>query len=212
MDSNSSIFNAKLKYNSEYGINIDKRVIYVFGELNEEIGTNLRMRYDILSLWYKEIENKKFEDITLDISSYGGNIHAITSTLDFYDEILREDGVKVNTKAQGVCMSAATILLAGGTGDRMATQRCKIMLHDIQVDGMGGTAKQLQSAMDVLANDQIELFSFYAQFSRRDEGPLEQKELIKEAKKWLKKYTKDGIDHYISSKEALELKLIDKVL
>lgn len=208
----NSLLALKLKYNSEYVMNIDKKVIYIFGELNEEIGTQLRLKYDILTQWYKDVNNEKIENITLDISSYGGNIHAITSALDFYDEVLREDGVIVNTKAQGVCMSAATILLAGGTGERTATKRCKIMLHDIQVDGMGGTAKQLQSAINDLINDQIELFSFYAMFSNRGENKLEGKELIKEAQKWLKKFTKDGIDHYITSQDALSLRLIDKVL
>ena len=205
-------FAEKLKYSIEYGINFDKRIIYVFHELTEDIGTNLRIKYDLLKQWWKQVEEKEFKDITLDIASFGGSIYAITSALDFYDEVLREDGVTVNTKAQTICMSAATILLAGGTGERVATKRCKFMLHDIQVDGMGGTAKQMQSQMTNLSAEQIELFSFYAEFARRGKEPLSKKELEREAKKWLKKYTKDGIDHYISADEALELNLLDRIL
>lgn len=205
-------FFEKLKYSTEYGVNFDKRVIYVSGELTEEIGTHLRIKYDLLTNWYNNIEGKKIKDITIDIASYGGNIHSITSALDFYDEVLREDNVIVNTKAQSVCMSAATILLAGGTGERTATKRCKFMLHDIQIDGMGGTAKQMLSAMANLTDDQLELFSFYALFSHKGNEPLIGSELTRETKKWLKKYTKDGVDHYLSATTIWELNLIDRVL
>lgn len=208
----NNYFTDKLKYSIEYGINFDKKIIYILHELTEDIGTNLRLKYDMLKQWWKEIEQKEFKDITLDIASFGGSIYAITSALDFYDEVLREDGVLVNTKAQTICMSAATILLAGGTGERMATARTKFMLHDIQVDGMGGTAKQMQSQMTNLSAEQIELFSFYAQFSRKGKTQLTSKELEKEAKKWLKKYTKDGVDHYLSAQEVLELNLLDRIL
>lgn len=213
METNQTKFLAeKLKYTVEYGINFDKKIIHVFGELSEEIGTNLRVKYDILKQWYQHVEGKELGDITLHIASYGGSIYAITSALDFYDELKREDNVLVNTKAEGVCMSAATILSCGGTGKRMATKRCKFMLHDLQIDGMGGTAKQLQSAMANITEEQLELFSFYAQFSRRGQEDLNEKDLAKEAKKWIKKYTKDGADHYISAADALELNLIDEVL
>lgn len=205
-------FAEKLKYSTEYGINFDKRIIYVMHELTEDIGTNLRVKYDLIKQWWKNIEKEEFHDITIDIASFGGSIYAITSALDFYEELKREDNVLVNTKAQTICMSAATILLAGGTGERTATKRCKFMLHDIQVDGMGGTAKQLQSLMTNLNEEQIELFSFYAEFARKGKEPLEPKELKKEALKWLKKYTKDGVDHYITSQKAMELNLIDRVL
>lgn len=206
------IFTQKLKYSAEYGINFDNRVIYVSSELTEDIGTTLRIKYDIIKQWYKHVEEKPLTEITLDIASFGGSIYAITSALDFYDELKREDNVLVNTKAQTICMSAATILVAGGTGTRVATKRCKFMLHDIQVDGMGGTAKQMQSAMLNLSSEQVELFSFYAEFARKGKEPLTEKELKKEAQKWLKKYTKDGIDHYVSAQEVMELNLIDRVL
>lgn len=211
MDKNLTQLDIKLKYNSEYAINIDKKLIYISGELDEEIGTNLRIKYDILTQWYKEIEKEEIKSITLDISSYGGNIHAITSALDFYDELLREDNILVNTKAQGVCMSAATILLAGGTGTRYATKRTKFMLHDIQVDGMTGSAQQMQLAMSNLKDEQTELFGFYAEFSNKGKK-ISEKKLEKESKKWIKKYTKDNSEHYLSSQEMLDLKLIDIIL
>ena len=201
----------KLKYISEYAINFDKRIIYVFGELNEEVGTNLRIKYDILKQWWNRIEKKEFSDITLDIASYGGQIYSITAALDFYYELGLE-GVKVNTKAQGICMSAATVLLSGGTGERIATPRCKFMLHDMQIDGVGGTAMQVQNTVKNIGNEQMEMFTLYAEFARKGQEPLGEKELKAEGKKWMKRFTKDSFDHYLTSTEDLKLNLIDKIL
>lgn len=201
----------KLKYITEYGLDIEKRVIYVFGELTEDLGTFLRIRFQVIKEWWDTVYNKKFDSITLDISSFGGSIYSITSALDFYDELLL-DGIKVNTKAHTICMSAATILLAGGTGERTATKRCKFMLHDLQIDNMEGTAKQLQSYMDNINESKIEFFSYYADFANRGNKKYNEKELMREAKKWMKKYTKDNSDHYLSSDEMLKIKLIDKVV
>lgn len=208
----NKVFADKLKYAAEYGINFDKRRIYLSQELTEDIGTNLRIKYDLIKQWWEHVEGKKFSDITLEISSFGGSIYAITSALDFYDEIKREDNILVNTKAHTVCMSAATILLAGGTGHRTATKRTKMMLHDLQImGGLDGSAKQLQSTMLNINEEQIEMFSYYAQFANKD-VTFTEKELEKEAKKWIKKYTKDNTEHYLSAQEMLDLKLIDEVL
>ena len=203
-------FSEKLQYNADFALNLDTRTIYLFGMLTEEIGTNLRVKYNIIKAWWNTVEQKEFNDITIDISTGGGSIYSIPGALDFYDE-LKAEGVLVNTKAQTICMSAATILLAGGTGERTATKRCRFMLHDIQVDGMGGTTRQLQSAMKNLNEEQMELFTYYAQFARKGQKQLEGNALKKEALAWIKKYTSDATDHYISAEEILKLKLIDRV-
>ena len=201
----------KLKYISEYAINLDNRIIYIFGELSEDIGTTLRVKYDLLKQWWDRVENKSFNDITLDIASYGGQIYSITAALDFYYELGLE-GVTVNTKAQGICMSAATVLLSGGTGIRTATPRCKFMLHDMQIDGVGGTAMQVQNTVKNIGFEQMEMFMLYAEFARKGKEPLNEKDLKAEGKKWMKRFTKDSFDHYLTSAEVLKLNLIDKLI
>lgn len=201
----------KMRYVSEYAINFDERIIYVFGELNEDIGTNLRVKYDLLKNWWEHVIKESFTDITLDISSCGGSIYSINAALDFYYE-LELKGIKVNTRAQGICMSAATVLLTAGTGERTAFPRCRFMFHDLQIEGVGGTANQVQHTAKTITEEQMELFALYAQYSRKGQEPLSEKELVKEAKKWHKKFTKDGFDHYITAKEAKELNLIDRII
>lgn len=208
----SQIFEEKLKYTSEFKLDLDKRIIYISGELDENMGTELKTKFNIINTWWKEIEKNTFKDITIDISSMGGSIYAITGALDFYYELQKYYKIKVNTKAQGICMSAATVILAGGTGDRTSLPLSKFLLHDIQTEGTGGTATQVLSEARTLSKEQLELFSFYAQFSRKGLPELSKKELTREAKKWLKKFTKGGADFYISADEMLKLKLIDKIL
>jgi hypothetical protein len=57
----------------------------------------------------------------------------------------------------------------------------------------------------------MEIFSMYAEFSKKGQEVSDSKELVKDAKKWHKRFTKDGNDHYISAEEMLSLNLIDKV-
>jgi ATP-dependent protease ClpP protease subunit len=201
----------KLKYTSELAINFDERIIYLFAELEANLGTYLRVRFDLMKLWLHEIEDKKIHDITIDISSYGGNLDAVSGALDFYYEMSRHD-ILVHTRAQGVCMSAATILLAAGTGTRASYPHTKYMLHGVQVEGVEGTASQVKQTAKTISADELEFFSYYAKFSRRGQPELSEKELLRETKKWHKKYTKDSFDHYASAKEMLELKLIDSIL
>jgi ATP-dependent protease ClpP protease subunit len=204
-------FEEKLKYSTEYAINIDERIIYLFAEFEANLGTILRVRYDLIKLWWDEVKDKKFDDITIDISSYGGTIDSINGAFDFFHE-LSSKGIKVNTRAQGVCMSAATVLLAGGTGVRSSFPFCSFMLHDLQCEGIEGTANQVKHSVKTISDEQLTFFSYYAKFARRGKDPLTEKELLQEAKKWHKKYTKDGVDHYITPIKMKELNLIDHIL
>ncbi|MEO6305626.1 MAG: ATP-dependent Clp protease proteolytic subunit [Bacteroidia bacterium] len=201
---------SKMKYISEFALNFETNTIHVFGELNEELGTSLRVKFDLLKQW-ADIGGEEIKEITLDISSPGGSIYAIYAALDFFYE-LKTQGILVNTRAHGICMSAATVLLSGGTGNRIALPRCKFMLHDVQIEGIGGTANQVAHSAKTLTEDQMGIFTMYAEFSRKGQEPFGEKDLIKEAKKLHKRFTKDGFDHYITPEQMLELNLIDSVI
>jgi len=206
-------FMDKYKILLEDAIDLDNKIIYLFGDLEEDLGTLLRLKFRVLETYWKEEKDSSLDTVSLDISSFGGSIYSIFAALDFYDELKFEKNILVNTKAQGICMSAATILLFGGTGTRMASKRCKLMLHDIQISGLEGSATQLKANMKTLEKEQEELFQFYAQFSREKDTPeLSGNKLKKETKKWMDKIAKNSIEHHISSKQALDFKLIDGIL
>jgi len=206
-------FHDKYKILLEDAIDLDKKIIYLFDELQDNIGTILRVKYAALKLYWEEVKNKKFNDIIVDISSFGGSVYAIYAALDFYDELKNEDNVLVNTKAQGICMSAATVLLSGGTGIRTATKRCKFMLHDMQISDISGSATQVAKQMETIKIEQEELFAFYAQYTRK-KGTSELTGVVlkKETKKWMDRFASNSMEHFISAKEALELGLCDRII
>ena len=76
-------FQEKIKLIGEYSVDPDKRIIYVSGVLTEEIATELRLKYALIKAWLSDVKNEKFNDSTLDISSFGGSIYAINAALDF---------------------------------------------------------------------------------------------------------------------------------
>lgn len=201
----------EMKYSVTYGISFDTNTILISGELNDEIGTDLKIKYNLLKIWNKNLKKDPLKEINLEISSYGGSIYSIFSAFDFFYE-LKQEGVLVNTKAHGICMSAATVLLAGATGKRYSYPNVRFMLHDVQIEGVGGTANQVQHTAKTISDEQMQLFAMYAKFSNKGAVEFTEKELLREAKKWHKKYTKDGVDHYLTPEEILKINLIDEIL
>lgn len=206
-------FGEKYKILIEENIDLDNRIIYITGDLDDDFGTTLRIKYAGLKLYWDEEIKKPFTDITIDINSCGGSIYAISAALDFYDDLKSNNGVLVNVRAQGICMSAATVILAGATGERTAFKRCKFMLHDIQMSTPDATVTQMKDYMKTVSKEQLEFFSFYAEFSREKGSPqLTSTELKREATRWMKKFAGKSIDNYISSEYVLKLKIIDRII
>lgn len=102
--------------------NINKRVIKLFGSVNEE---NSRKVVHALM----EMENKEYrDDIDFYINSYGGGAY---NALSIYD-VIQNLKCKVNTIGIGKCMSAGSLLLMSGTGVRKAYKNTRIMIHGMQ--------------------------------------------------------------------------------
>ena len=74
-------------------------------------------------------------DINLNIASYGGDVYAMLGLVDY----IRSLPVKVNTHCVGTCMSAASVLLASGTGKRTMTKHSTVMVHEGQAFEAGKT-------------------------------------------------------------------------
>lgn len=202
----------KYKILTEDAVDLDTRTIYLFEELDSNLGTALRLKYAAIKAYWQDELKQEFKDISVNISSYGGAIYSIHAALDFYDE-LKEQQILVNTIAQGVCMSAATIVLAGATGIRTASKRCRFMLHDIQVENTGGnSATQLIQFAKTLDEEQQEFFKFYVQYSRPKGTPeLNEAELKRGVKKWIKRFGNNSLDHYVTADVVKELGLIDTI-
>ena len=205
----------KLDFISTHGINLDNKLIYMCGDIELNQGMILRQKYDMIKTYWDHFsrENKLtkkekkeiFNTITIILNSFGGEACAILSVLDFYDYILQVDNIKTNILADTNCYSAATWMVAGATGTRGATKRCRFMVHEIQITGIGGTLTQAKSTQQEIERQQEELYELYATLTNKNKK-LSSSELEKQIKYWKELCFKET---YLSSTEALKLGLID---
>jgi ATP-dependent Clp protease protease subunit len=95
-------------------------------------------------------------------------------------------------------MSMGALLLAGGAeGKRMALPNAKVMIHQVWTGGFGGQATDIE----IRARETLSL-------KRRIEEII-----ARHAKQELEKVTKDmERDYFLSSEEAKEYGLIDRVI
>ena len=130
--------------------------------------------------------------INLNIASYGGDVYAMLGLVDYIQGL----DVKVNTHCVGTCMSAASVLLACGTGERTLTRHSTVMVHE-------GSAFEQGKSSDVMR------------------GVEHLKDLQKDINVLLSEVTKKDRDFwediqrndtYLSSEQCLEYGLVDKVI
>ena len=162
---------------------------------------------------YYRTEKEPLHEINIVINSFGGDANAIASVLDFFEEIKKRDTVLVNIQAEGVCMSAATFIVGGATGVRKANRRCRFMVHEIQIEGIGGTATQTKASNAEIERMQKECYDIYAEISFRNRvlagETISKEEFDKESDMWEKLCTKET---YLSAEEAVKKGLIDQVI
>jgi len=96
----------------------------------------------------------------------------------------------------GAVMSAAVVILAGGTGERTVTKHTSVMVHQVS-SLMQGTVLDITTEQAHVKQLQEKLFGCLAECSNRD------------VKFW-KKNCK--INYYMSPEQCLEYGLIDRVI
>lgn len=166
---------------------LKERIIFLGDSIDDALANTI-----IAQLLFLESENKS-KDIKLYINSMGGSVSA---GLAIYDtmQYVKPDVVTI---CVGMAASMAAVLLAGGTkGKRLALPNSEIMLHQV----MGGAEGQ---ASDV---------KIRAEHILKIKDKLN-KILSKHTGKPLAKIEKDtDRDFYMSSQEAVEYGIIDKII
>ena len=196
----------KLEIIQNYGLNLDKACIYIASEIDSTLSTYLRIKVDMIEEYYKEELGEELERVKLFLNSPGGDIYSIGAVLDFFNE-LKERNILVDTHSEGMCQSAATFIIAGGTGKRTSSKNCRWKIHEIQITTLSeqtqtpSQAKREQDEYDFLQKD---YYKRYAEITCKRKNNLS-----KVSKDWeeLCKHT-----HYFSSFEAKKLGLIDEVI
>lgn len=162
------------------------RIIFIEGEINDRLANIV-----ISQLLY--LDSINYDDISIYINSPGGSI---TSGLAIYDTMnyVKSDIVTIGI---GICASMGALLLSSGTiGKRYVLKNTDVMIHQ----PLGGAEGQATD-INIVATRIIKL---------KDKL---NKILSHNTKKTMKKIEHDtDRDFYMSSEEALEYGIIDKIL
>jgi len=166
---------------------LNERIIFLGTPVDDQIANLI-----VAQLLHLESEDPD-KDISLYVNSPGGSVYA---GLAIYDtmQFIKPD---VQTICVGIAMSMGALLLAGGAeGKRMALPNAKIMIHQVS----GGFSGQ--------ATD-IEIHAREALAIRRKLDEI----LAHHTKQPFDKVSKDTErDYFMSSEEATEYGIIDRVI
>jgi len=111
----------------EFAVDVDDSIIYIIGEI-EDFGL-----YDFMVRCRAILRNREENDtspINVIIDSIGGDVYEMFGIIDYIESLEKNSNIKVNTICRGKAMSAAAMILASGTGKRLASKRATIMIHE----------------------------------------------------------------------------------
>jgi ATP-dependent Clp protease protease subunit len=195
----------KIDVNQVYGINLDEAIVYFAAEIDAALNIGLRVRIDLLKLYYKQIK-KPLKKVTIFLSSPGGDASVILCFKDFFDS-LKKEGIIVDVHVEGVCLSAATLLIALATGKRTASPNSRFMVHELQIQGVGGTATQTKSTSKEINFLMDAITDIYTSLAIKNKTGK-----AKDFDKMRRHYdVLMAAETYLSAQEAKELGLIDEV-
>ena len=166
---------------------LNERIVFLGTPVTDEIANLI-----VAQLLHLQAEDPD-KDISLYINSPGGSVYA---GLAIYDtmQFIKPD---VQTICVGIAMSMGALLLGGGAkGKRMALPNAKILIHQVS-SGFQGQATDIE----IHAREVIEL--------RRQLDEI----IAKHAGKDVEKVRADTErDYFMSSDEAVEYGIIDRVI
>tara|TARA_R110000851_G_scaffold185219_1_gene334510 strand:- start:187 stop:846 length:660 start_codon:yes stop_codon:yes gene_type:complete len=177
----------------EFAVDVEDSIVYIVGEI-EDFGL-----YDFMVRCRAIIRNRADGDtspINVVIDSPGGDVYEMFGIIDYIESLERNSDIKVNTICRGKAMSAAAMILACGTGKRLASKRATVMIHE-------GSSMQAGKTSDVKAAQK-----YNAHLENMANTILGEK-TIKDKKFWSEQ-TKT--DLYLSAKDAQKLGVIDGII
>jgi len=166
---------------------LKERIIFLGGAIDDNVANSV-----IAQLLFLENSDPK-KDITIYINSPGGSV---TSTMAVYDtmQYVKSD---ISTICVGMAASGAAVILASGAkGKRFALPNSEVMIHQVMGEA-GGQASDIEISAKHILKIKQKLNKILAKHTSQNMAKIE----------------KDSDrDYYMSSEEAKDYGLIDKIL
>ena len=165
---------------------LKSRIILLSGEIDDDVSNVI-----IAQLLY--LDSISQEDIYIYINSPGGSI---TSGMAIYDTMnfIKSD---VSTTCVGMCASMAAFLLSCGTpGKRYCLPNSEVMIHQ-PLGGVKGQATEISIVAKRILALRTKLNTILSKNTKKDIKQIEQD---------------TERDYYMTSSEALDYGIIDKIL
>ena len=167
---------------------LEDRIIFLGGEITTEVANSVIAQL----LFLEGRDNTK--DICLYINSPGGSIDAGLAILDTMNYIK----CAVSTICVGLCASMGAVLLSSGQkGKRFALKHSKIMIHQPLLTNASGQASDIKIVADEILKSRDCINKILSQTTGQSIKKIEQD---------------TNRDYYLTSEEAKEYNLIDRIL
>ena len=173
---------------TENSINIHSRTIFFEDAIEIFTPSTIKEKVHLIT----SLSNNDKSPITLELSSFGGDVYGALGTIDTIQNI----STPINVLGRGAIMSAAVLILSCTTGERAITKNCVVMIHELSTL-LAGTSKDIVTEAKHIEKLQMKLFQILAENSKK---PVE----------FWRKETKTNL--YLSVEECLEYGLIDKIM
>jgi len=171
----------------DYNINIDNRTMYYSDEIDLYSPSWIKSRMEAIYALTGDNESP----VTLEITSYGGDVYGMFGAID----VINNAPTKVNTVGRGAIMSAATWILASGTGDRILAPHTTVMIHEIS-SLINGTSKDIIAEASHLKSLQTKMYNTFEAYSNKSSA-------------YWKKMSK--VNFYLTPNKCLDLGIINKI-
>lgn len=167
---------------------LEDRIIFLGGEITTEVANSV-----IAQMLFLEAKDNS-KDICLYLNTPGGAIDAGLAIMDTMNYIKCD----VSTICVGLCASMGAVLLSSGAkGKRFALKNSKIMIHQPLINNVGGQASDIKIVADQILKSKDTINNILAENTGKSRTKIDED---------------TERDYYLTSYEAQEYNLIDKVL
>lgn len=174
-----------LGYLFDYGVDFQRRVINLTGEINEEM-------FNLIDAALSEMEAESKSTITVKINSPGGEVYQAMAIVGR----LRQSKCNIVTVGYGTVMSAATLVLA--CGDKRKISQYSFFMHHEMGYELGETRHSEAKAYVAQADKEEKVWAkWMSEFTKKTQDF------------WLKNGS--GVDAYFSAEQLLDLGVVDEL-